>query len=277
MRLRWKITIVTASVLALAAVSYGELVADIRTPRSSLAEIHAISSSVSILMADYHRDAEAMKNKYGPGAETSLETGPPRLITRVDGKVVEEGRAPGEFSDARGLFVIGARGRLESTFPFALDPRKPPDFGQKGEPGVTYLRNRFGKQLPAKYLEFDALDAVTDTCVKLSASDIGWLGAQLRFQSGTFCVVFWKGASPGSMLIGVALANGDPWMRPFSRRICRGLTSIALTRVAATDREPPPDYAACLLVDRPDRSGAAETLQAHVYEVRRDASLARVN
>lgn len=66
-------------------------------------------------------------------------------------------------------------------------------------------------------------------------------------------------------------------VRPFSRRICRGLADIALDRVAATDHEPPPDYAACLLVDRPDRSGAAETLQAHVYEVRRDASLASVD
>jgi hypothetical protein len=76
------------------------------------------------------------------------------------------------------------------------------------------------------------------------------------------------------MLIGVALANGDPWMRPFSRRICSWLTTVALARVTTTDREPPPDYAACVLVDRPDRSGAAQTLEPHVYEVRRDVSLA---
>jgi hypothetical protein len=47
--------------------------------------------------------------------------------------------------------------------------------------------------------------------------------------------------------------------------------------VTATDRDPPPDYAACVLVDRPDRSGAAETLEAHVYEVRRNATLAYVD
>ena len=58
---------------------------------------------------------------------------------------------------------------------------------------------------------------------------------------------------------------------------CRWLMSAALTRMAATDREPPPDYAACLLVDRPDRSGAAETLETNVFEVRRDSSLAYVN
>jgi hypothetical protein len=277
MQSRWKLMIVAGAVAATAvAAAYGEFVLDIRTPRASLVEIHAITSSVSILMADYHHAIEAMKKKYGPDAQTVLETRPPRLITRVNGKVVEQDRAPGQFSDARGLFVIGPPGRLESTFPFQIDPRKAPALGSKGEPGAGHLKSRFGKELPAKYLEFDDRDAVTDTCITIS-SDLGWLGRQLRFQSGTFCVVFWKGASPGSMLIGVALANGDPWMRPFTRRICRELTAIALARVAATDHEPPPDYAACLLVDRPDRSGAAETLQAHVYEVRRDATLAYVN
>jgi hypothetical protein len=79
------------------------------------------------------------------------------------------------------------------------------------------------------------------------------------------------------MLIGVALAPGDPWLRPFARRICRSLTVLALARVAAIDREPAPDYAACVLVDRPDRSGAGETLTAYVYEVRRDATLASID
>jgi hypothetical protein len=139
------------------------------------------------------------------------------------------------------------------------------------------LKSRFGKEFPVKYLEFDNRDAATDRCITMSPADLGWAGRLLQFQSGTFCVVFWRGASPGSMLIGVALADGDPWMRPFTRRICRWITAVALARVTATDREPPPDYAACLLVDRPDRSGAAETLQTHVYEVRRDASLAYVN
>jgi hypothetical protein len=195
----------------------------------------------------------------------------------VKGQVVEDDRAPGQFSDAKGLFVIGPPGRLESTFPFTIDPRKAPASGTTREPGSQYLKNRFGKTIPAKYLEFDDRDAVTDTCVTISAADLGWPGRQLRFQSGTFCVVFWKGASPGSMLIGVALGDGDPWMRPFTRRICRWLTTLALARVAATDRAPPPDYAACLLVDRPDRSGAKETLRTHVFEVRRDATLAYVN
>jgi hypothetical protein len=263
--------------LAAVAASVGELILDIRIPRASLAEVHAITTGVSILIADYDRAVASMKKKYGPDAETVLETQPPRLTTRVRGKVVEENRAPGQFSDARGLFIIREEGRLESTFPFQIDPREAPPFGRQGEPGVEYLKSRFGKKLPAKYFEFDDRDAVTDTCITISPAELGWVGRQLHFQSGTFCVVFWKGASPRSMLIGVALADGDPWMRPFTRRICRWLTSIALRRVAATDREAPPDYAACLLVDRPDRSGAQGTLRVHVYEVHRDATVAYVN
>jgi hypothetical protein len=277
MRLRLKFVIVAGGIAAIAAAAFGELVLDIRTPRASLAEVHAITTSVSILIADYDHAAETMKKKYGPDAETVLETQPPRLITRVKGKVVEEDRAPGRFSDARGLFVIGQQGRPASTFPFQIDPREAPDFGRQGEPGVQYLKSRFGNTLPARYFEFDDRDAVTDTCIRTSPADLGWVARLLHFESGTFCVVFWKGVSPGSMLIGVALADGDPWMRPFTRRICRWLTTIALRRVAATDREAPPDYAACLLVDRPNRSGAAGTLQAHVYEVRRDATLAYAN
>ena len=65
-------------------------------------------------------------------------------------------------------------------------------------------------------------------------------------------------------------------MRPFTRRICRSLTSTALMRIAASDNKPPADYAACLLV-YPDRAGAAETLRVHVYEVRLDGTLARIN
>ena len=276
MRLRWKLMLAAAVAAAMVAIAYGELVADIRTPRSSLTEMHAIGSSISIEMDNFPRAEETMKEKYGPAAQTSLRTPGANLITVVDGKVVEEGTLPVQFSDARGLLVVGPRGGPKSTFPFRLDPRKVPAFGEKGE-SVAALKSRFGKEFPAKYFEFNDADAMMDTCVGLSRADVGRPGALSQIEAGTFCVVFWKGAARASMLIGIVLARGDPWMRPFAGRICRGVTSIALARVAATDREPPPDYAACLLVDRPDRSGAAETLSVHVYEVRRDATLARMN
>lgn len=277
MQLRWKLLIVLS---LLAAGVYGELIRDVRTPRAALAQIHALGTDISIQMTDFHRVVEARKKKYGPDSETALETQPPRMITRVNGKIVEEDKTPHQIADVIGLIVVGPPERLESTFPFRIDPHKVPPAGQKGEPGARAVKSRFGKDFPgqyAKYLEFDDRDTTTDRCFTISPVDLGWIGKLLRFQSGTFCVVSWKGASPGSMLVGVALAQGDPWVRPFTRRICRELTSVALSRAAADDHGPPPDYAACVLVDRPDRSGAAEALQAHVYQVRRDGSLAYVN
>jgi hypothetical protein len=274
MRLRWKVLIV--AVLVVAAV-WAEFVRDIRTPRASLVEIHALGTSVSIQMDDIHRVGEVMKKKYGPDAETVLVTRPPRMITRVGDKVVEEAKAPGQFLDVRGLFVVGPRGRRGSTFPFEIDPRKPPEPGRKGEPSARSLKSRFGKEFPDKYLDFDDRDAVTDRCIASSAADLGTFGKLLQIQSGTSCIVFWRAEPSASMLVSVVLANGDPWMRPFTRRLCRWLMSAALARVAAADREPAPDYAACILVDRPERTGAAETLEAYVYEVRRDSSLASVN
>jgi len=277
MRLRWVVLIVAGVV---GGIIYGELVRDIRAPTASLAQSHAITSNVTIRVDDDLLPAiEAMKKKYGPDAETGLVTGrsaPARIVTRLNGKVVEERKAVSQFSNAAGLFVVGPAGHLESTFPFQIDPRKAPDTGRKGEPSVRSLKSRFGKEFPAEYLEFDDRNAVTERCLTTSSADLGAVGRLLQFQSSTFCVVSWKGASPGSMLVGVALANGDPWMRPFTRRICRWLTAGALARLASTDRKPP-DYAACVLVDRPDRTGAAEVLKAHVYEVGRDATLAYIN
>lgn len=40
MRMRWKLTSAAAALAAVSAAAYGELVLDIRVPRSSLAEIH---------------------------------------------------------------------------------------------------------------------------------------------------------------------------------------------------------------------------------------------
>jgi hypothetical protein len=268
MRLRWKMTLAAGIVVAMAVAGYAEFVADIRAPRSSLAKKQAIEASLAVRTADFQRAQEDMKRKWGPRAQTSVEASGV-LTTTVYGKVVQQSNLPAQFYDASGLFVIGPPGQLASTFPFHIDPHKDPDEAESSEP-LTALKSRLG-------VEFNDEDAVPDTCVALSASDLGRLGALLRLETGTFCVVYWRGASPASMVIGVMLAHGDPWMRPFSERICRSLTSIALRRVASVDRTPPPDYAGCVLVDRPDRSEVGQMLRAHVYEVRRDSTLARIN
>jgi hypothetical protein len=276
MRLGSKLALAAAVATLTAVLAHAELVLDVRTPRSDLVEAGALSSGISILMGDYHKAEEAMQAKYGPSAKTLLQLPGAKLTTVVDGKVVEEGTVRFKFAKVLGLFAIGPRGHIETRFPFDLDPRELPRAGDHSAPSGG-VKSRFANQLPAKYLDFDDRDATTDTCIGLSQPDWGTAGTLLRLESGTFCVVYWRGSHPASMLIGVALAPGDPWLRPFARRICRGLTALALERVAAIDREPPPDYAACVLVDRPQRSGASETLTAHVYEVRRDATLALIS
>ncbi len=275
MRLRWKLTIV-AVLLAIAAL-YGEFVLDLRIARANLLKLQAISTNISVETADIHRVAEAMRKKYGPDTETVLQTKPARLIARVNGKVVAEEPPRHQFADALGMFVVGPPGHRDSTFPFDIDPRKVPKLIQQNEPSARFLKSRYGKEAPDKYFDFDDRDVLHDSCMAMTPDELGWPGKLLRFQSGTFCLQFWKGREPASMLIGVALADGDPWMRPFTRRICRWLTSRALARLARADGEPPPDYAACVLVDRPQRSGATETLMAHVYQVRRDGGLVYAN
>jgi hypothetical protein len=269
------VAIAVAVAAGAAALGYAELVLDFRTPRSSLSRVYALSSSVSVQMADYHRVEEAMKAKYGPDAHTVLQTRPARVTTTVDGVTVEENTI-GEFSKVMGLFAIGPPGRIETRFPFDLNPRKVPAANEHAAYGGA-VKSRFREELPAKYLDFNDRDAVTDTCTGLSGTDSTVFGPLTRLESATFCVVYWRGEQASSMLVGVALAPGDPWLRPFARRICRGLTALALKRIGEIDRQAPPDYAACILVDRPKRSGASETLISYVYEVGRDTTLASID
>jgi len=98
---------------------------------------------------------------------------------------------------------------------------------------------------------------------------LGSVGDWLPVQGQMSCVVHVKAAHPSSMLVSVTLAHGDPWMRPFSRWLCRRMTTAALGRLASAGHELPP-YAACVLVDRPKRrkpGDAHETYEVMVYEV----------
>ena len=71
------------------------------------------------------------------------------------------------------------------------------------------------------------------------------------------------------MSVSVTLAQGNPWMRSFSRHLCRVITETALTKLATSGHERP-TYAACVLVDRPDKTGptgAQTAFTSEVYEV----------
>ncbi len=256
-------------VAVLAALGVAELVLDVRTPRSALIENHAIGTNTSSRIADFDATAAAMKSQYGPGAVTTIQSPPLRWVVKVDGRVVHEEPLPTTFGGVMGLFVIGTRGH-GSTFPFRLDPQETPPPHQYSS---MMLRNRFKDVLPARYLDFNDAEVGEGPCIVLAPTDLGPAGRLLQIQTGTFCMIDWNGSARASAMVGAVLAHGDPWMRPFARRICRTLTSLALRKIAAV-RPQPPEYAACVLVDRPTRGGATENSTVHVFEVGPAAALA---
>jgi hypothetical protein len=263
----------TLALLALLGlIGYVELVLDVRTPRSSLIENHAIAANTSSLIKDFDAFAAAMRKRYGANAVTTIESPPLRWVAKVDDRIIHEEPVPGTFGGVLGLFVIGSRGHYASEFPFRLDPQEVPPPHQYSP---MMLRNRFKDSAAARYLDFDDADVAQGPCTVLARSDFGVAGALLRLDTATYCVIEWRGKARASILIGAVLANGDPWMRPFTQRICRSVTSLALAKLADT-RSRPPAYAACILVDRPTRPGAEENLRAHVYEVGAAQTLALI-
>jgi hypothetical protein len=267
-----RIVIAVLIVAGLAAAGFAELVLDIRAPRSILVENHAFDTDMFSPIKDFDAFDASMRTKYGVDAVTTIQTLPLRWVVEVDDKVVHEELQPVTFGGVTGLFVIGSRGRYASLFAFRLDPQEVPPPRQYSP---TMLRNRFKSSLMAKYLDFNDADVVQGPCVVLAPSDFGLIGTLLRLNTATYCIIDWRGKARASILVGAVLADGDPWMRPFTQRICRSLTSLALRKIADA-RPQPPEYAACILVDRPTHEGSTENSRHHVYEVGPSASLALI-
>ena len=276
MRIPVKSVVVFCVAAVAAIVVYAEFIVDFRTPSSGLSQVHALGASASLRMSDYNEKVAHYRNAYGVRAQVILETSNGRFRADVDGTTVEEGQILRRFAGMYGMFVITRHDGSDSIFPFAIEPEAVP---QGHEPNIARLKNRFESSLPAQYLDFVDDDWTRDNCASLPSSDIG-LGASanlLHFRSETFCVVHWNRATGESMLINVTLANGDPWMRPFSRRLCRTITEATLIKLSAR-RVERPTYAARVLVDRPERtgpSGAQTAFTSDAYEVR-SANLARI-
>jgi hypothetical protein len=253
--------------------AYAEWVMDIRSPHSDLSVVRALGASAHLSMVKYNKKVEQMRNAYGDRAHVILEASTGKTTVTLDDRTIEESQIVRQFGGMYGVFVVKARDVNVSIFPFALDPGEIPS---DHEPNIARLQSRFEKGLVAGYLTFNDTDWTRDSCAAPPVSDLGFgsLAALLRLKSGTFCLVNWKGPRPGSMLIGVARAEGDPWMRPFARWICRKLTAAALDKLSSRDRKMP-TYAACVMVDRPDRTGspgAQDAFTSIVYEVQDGAS-----
>lgn len=273
----WVTLLLLGTGVAVTIAAYAELVLDIRSQRSDLTAVRALGANVHLSLVEYNKKVEQMQNAYGDRAKVTLETATGKTTVALDGSVIEESQTARQFTGMYGVFVVRAHDTTESTFPFAFDPGEIPS---GHEPKIGRLQARFGNVLPAKYLAFNDTDWTRDSCAAPQVSDLwsGSLAVLLRLRSETFCIVRWKGPRPSSMLIGVTRADGDPWMRPFARWICGKLMAAALDKFSSPDRERPA-YAACILVDRPDRTGptgAQDAFTSIAYEVQ-DRALARLD
>jgi hypothetical protein len=275
MRGWWTVALIVAVLAVAFPAVYAELVLDARTPRSALKYESALGVNVSYSIDEYNKLSERMQAEYGSRAETSLEFPPGKITVKLDGRVIQERRLVSELSDVVGLFVVGQAGLWHGTFPFRLAPDQSTDGIERRL--VDVLKRRFGKDLPARALAFSDNDWTIGNCMPLLPQHLGRFGPALQYKRGTACVVAWKGPRPVSMLLSVSIADGDPWMRPFTRRICRMITEAALAQAAARGGRSAPNYAGCVLADRPRRNGAAEVLSDHLHELRPDGTLALIN
>ena len=224
---------------AIVIAAYAELVLDIRTPGSDLVAAASVAAIVS------------------------FPTG--------------EGDSPKKLAGMYGLFAIRSSAS-ESIYPFSIVPGNVGSSSYR--PDLDQLRERFGASFPARPDASDDAQTKANSCASRPVSELGFgrITGWLHLRSQTSCVAQWHGARPGAMLISVTLADTDSWMRPFVRRICKTLTMAALEALALPKGEAP-IYAACVLVDRPERirpGDAQDTFKSVVYEVR-NGMLARMD
>jgi hypothetical protein len=268
-------------IVALAVIAaYGELVIDFRGPRSELKSENALAAITSTSDGDRDAELKEARAKYGERVRADDDvpagTSDGKWTITNDGSVIKEGRMVVKLAGMYGLFAVASEDGTKGIFSFSIVPGRA-DLSRATS--VKVLRDRF-ENFPARFLAFADTDVAVDSCAAPPASELGFgsIGALFGMQSQTYCVVHWKGTHPSSLLISVTLANGDPWMRPFARRICRSLTLTSLRKLASSNPQPP-TYAACVLVDRADRrrpGDAHETFESVVYEIQ-DRTLARMN
>jgi hypothetical protein len=270
MRIKMKSVVLALVAVVLAAAAYAELVLDVRTPRSALVESYIVQAVMNWQSQDLP--------KYGPNEHAHFESGPPRLVITVDGKVVHEAPLSQFFEGVRGSFEIGPSGQQidgQRVFPIWFAVPSPPDHSSAMVRRRYFVDSNVGETRLEKYVG-------DGPCVVLAESDLGIVGAAVRLKSVTFCVVEWTGSGRASMLIGTPLTDGGPLVRPFSRRICRSLAALALRKLTAASSQAV-QYAGCMLFDRAAFLDVSEALygfvddfQVHVYEVLPKGELALI-
>jgi hypothetical protein len=249
-------------------------VRDWRTDRSDQAARFTMGVTYSLSLVNYNKLLAENKQRYGERAETNMDFDSGIIETKVDGQVIETRTEGKTLNGVQGIFVVNTAKGANSRFPFQIDFR--PDSSDPTRPLVQFFKKRF-ESAPQEWFEFNDADWTIDRCASLpDGFGVGALGKALDLHEGTACVVTWKGLQSGAMLITVARANGDPWLRPFTGRLCRNIVEAALKRF--NPGEPgSPKYAACILADRPAYVSARKSLVVDVYSVDPYNRLARLD
>lgn len=263
----------TAAIALVGAIAYGEFVEDWRIQRSDQSARFTMRVGAGASIADYNRLQAAMTEKYGARTETSLHIDTGITEVRLDGKLLETHPELKKISDVSGIFVFGPDENVTTRFPFEVGA----DFVRAtSNQGIhDDLKSHF-KRAPPVWFEFKDSDWTIDRCISRPRDlGLGLIGNVLLLRGGTYCVVTWKGKQPGTMLISVSVADGDPWMRPFTRRLCREITEVALKNFDPLAADSP-RYAACILADRPSYVSARKSLAISAYSVGPNNRLARI-
>jgi hypothetical protein len=272
---RWTLTIETTIALVLVGlIIYAEFVCDWRIARSDQSAKFTIGTTYGLSLVNYNRLLAENKRRYGDRAETNMDLQTGRIQVILDGKVIETRAEEKTLDGVQGIFVIGTENAVSARFPFQIEFRS--GFSNPTHSLVLFLKQHF-KKAPREWFEFSDDDWTMDRCASLTTGfGLGLLGKALDLHDGTACVVTWRGQQPGSMLVSVGRFDGDPWMRPFGRRLCRDIVDAALERFDP-DESNGPKYATCILADRPAYVSAQKSLVVDVYSVGPHNQLARMN
>jgi hypothetical protein len=267
----WRALLVV--VIAICGAVYLEFGVDVRTPYSLLATRAALVTHNHPVPDRLASAIGALKAKYGQDAD--IRQLPTALVVERNGQFLASQPAPSEFHEALGMTqVVDSQAGVTSTFPFDVSPYEQRDGILPAL--VPNLKMRVGRIFAGGSPDFDLDDFSIEGCRSVSPSDLGLdlAGRILSLGNSTMCTSVWKHPPFHSMLVGIVVAKGGSWIRPFARGACRILSNawLANTRQAAT--APRPDYLECLLVDRPDNQPFGSGVSAFAYEVRQDGSLA---
>lgn len=262
MRGRW-IAIPIVAALAVGC-AYAEFVLDLRAPRAAVKISGAFTNNISFSLREFNALSPQLEAQYGERAEISFSQG--KITVELDGKILEERETPYRLAEVLGVLAVTNPNDSRDIFPFLLAPDQ--DLSRIERHLAERMTNRFADALPQWMLAFTDDDWSIGDCGPLGTR-VGWFVRALRYSGGTACTVVSK-SKPVSMRISVSRAEGDPWMRPFSRWICRAITQAALWSARNDPALPAPSYATCVLADRPTIKEAAESLSTHLYKIGSD-------